>query len=604
MRKNIFLCFLIFTFSSSLYALTPSQNASVIQKLLHTLPFQGSSEREEKIKNASEETVVKIIIKGNKNISEEDILGQISFAVGDKADVYAFNRSVKNIQSMAVFQSVRYTLAKKKKNGRGTEVTFHVEENPLIKNLVFLGNTVFDDSVLQQQIESKKNRIFNLNQVRQDIKKIESYYQDAGYSWAKVYKIDTPTEDNPVLTFYIGEGVLEELSLTGNMKTKDYVILREIDLRPGDVLKADQLQKDMRRVFNLNYFEGLDPQLIPVDSTPNAYKLDLVLTEKKTNGSFSFGGGYSPLTGFNLMSNLYWDNVFGTGQLVMINGTLSLGSGGQTKGANNYQIKYHNPWMWDKRKSFTARTWLTDGQMPTFLGGSINYKPQRRNGFDIELGFPQADESLFITHKAKFESVLLLNDSVRAYNIYSYTFGLVYDTRDFKMNPTEGYHHVFTAEKSLVLSPISLDFAKFDLTLRKYIPTFKKQVLALRTTFGSLSSPQVNDAELYSTELYYIGGGSTVRGYDDYNPFAQGVLSNVTGIEYRFLFTEIFQLILFADVGYAANNLNDLYSFSNYKLGKGVGVRLSIPALGPIRLDLGFDDKNNSRVHFNMGHTF
>lgn len=582
---------------------TSSNNATIIQNLLNSLPFQESSEKPVS-KKILQDRILDIKIVGNNHVSKEDILSELSIAIGDPIDLYKINRSIKNIQSLSLFSSVTYDIKKSRKR-KGSILTLYLTENPLIEEIVFLGNTQFKPSVLEEKILSKKGAVFKLDDVRKDMKEIEALYHEAGFAWAKIYKIEPPTEDHPVLFFHIGEGVLEELSITGNLKTKDYVIIRELELRPGDVLKTDLLQKDVRRVFNLNYFEAIDPQLTPILTTANAYRLELALTEKKTSGSFSFGGGYSPLSGFSVMSNLYWDNVFGTGQLVMINGSLSLGSGGQARGANNYQIKYHNPWMWDKRKYFTARTWLTDGQVVSFLGGGgVNYSPQKRNGFDIEVGFPQANETFWITHKTKFESVLLLNENVRAYNIYSYTLGLIYDTRDYNMNPTKGFHHVFTAEKSLTLSPISLDFFKSDLTLRQYIPTFKKQVLALRTTLGSLSSPQINDMQLYATERYYVGGGSTVRGYDDYNPFAQGVLSLVSGIEYRFLFTDIFQLILFADLGSAANNLNDLYSFSKHKLGKGVGVRLNVPGLGPLRLDLGFDDNQNSRVHFNIGHTF
>ena len=100
-----------------------------------------------------------------------------------------------------------------------------------------------------------------------------------------------------------------------------------------------------------------------------------------------------------------------------------------------------------------------------------------------------------------------------------------------------------------------------------------------------------------------MGGGSTVRGYDDLFPFSYGNKRVLSSIEYRFLFTPIFQLVLFTDAGSASLNA-DVFHLSTWKVGKGVGIRLNVPPVGPIRLDLGIDEEGVSRIHFSMGHSF
>ena len=127
-------------------------------------------------------------------------------------------------------------------------------------------------------------------------------------------------------------------------------------------------------------------------------------------------------------------------------------------------------------------------------------------------------------------------------------------------------------------------------------------MLATKVELGSLNSPNINNEIVYASEYYYIGGPNTVRGYDQMSPFATGSKKAIGTAEYRFIFTKKFQLIFFIDIGHAS--LDNIFSLNKYKTGKGVGIRFNIPPFGPIKLDLGFNEDNNSELHFSMGHTF
>ncbi|RAP36533.1 hypothetical protein DID80_05070 [Candidatus Marinamargulisbacteria bacterium SCGC AAA071-K20] len=544
-------------------------------------------------------TIVAVVVTGNHAILEKKIRTIITLKKGDKLNPYKINRNVKNIKSIGSFKSVSSDV--EKKNGKAT-VTFIVEEFPIVSKIKFSGTSIVSQNSLLSTISSKSNKPYNLAQTRKDIKSIENYYHNRGYFQAKVYKVTNPNKKSKNLTFHVAEGIVDEIFITGNIKTQDYIIIREIDIKPGDVINEQQLKQNIRRIFNLNYFNQINPKFVP-GSKPHTYRLEIEIVEKETNGSFTVGGGYSPNSGFSLFSDLYWDNIFGSGQLIMLKGNFAFGNSKLSNRNSTYQFKYHNPWMWDERKSFTFRTWLTDGNISSInpLGGNLTIQDETRRGFDVAIGIPHTYD-FRTSHAAKYESVSL-NDLGRFHSIYSYKFGTSYDTRDFRMNPREGMFHTASVEQTLKFRHNSLIFTQFELGLKRFIPTFKKQTIALRTDLGYLTSPQINDTELFNSEWYYIGGGSTVRGYDDLFPFAYGNKRIISSIEYRFLFTPTFQLVLFTDAGSSSLN-TDVFHPSTWKIGKGVGIRLNVPPVGPIRLDLGIDEEGVSRVHFSMGHTF
>ena len=91
----------------------------------------------------------------------------------------------------------------------------------------------------------KKGEIFSFKNVRNDIDSIEKDYSTKGYLFTKVKKVDLPTLKNPILKFIIEESTFDSVTVSGNAKTKDYVILREIDIKPGDEINEKELRKTL-----------------------------------------------------------------------------------------------------------------------------------------------------------------------------------------------------------------------------------------------------------------------------------------------------------------------------------------------------------------------
>ncbi len=593
--KGIFFFFIVF------FPIRVSTEPLKLENILKSLTPSFASPSEELSQEtliSTENRIERIEVTGNYHIPSHFIHNILTLRSGEEFNPYKINRNSKNIQSLGLFQEV--TSSVEKIPGKGKRIVFYVKENPKISEIIFKGNTLFSSKELEEFLETKKEDILNFEMLRRDIQKIQEYYHKNGYQYASVFSVQTPSSKEEPLVFMIGEGRIEEIVLTGNTKTRDYVILREMDLRPGMPFRQSVFQEDIRRIYNLNFFTDIRPQVLS-GSAADTKILEIEVVERPSNASFTFGGALSPQQGFSLLSDLYWDNLFGTGQLGMLKGQFNLGGSPQAGRSSTYQLKYHNPWMWDDRKSLTFRTWLTDGQLSAtnFLDTTQPLIDARKKGLDLTLGLPFSYElKTFHTFK---DEVIDLPSTLLKYKIHSYAFNITYDTRDIWFNPSQGDFHSFSVEKSLLFFANSLDFVKFDVGLKKFFKIADQQTLAVRLDGGVIESPQINNEAIFKSEYYIVGGGNTVRGYDE-TGFSFGNKRVIVSLEYRLLFNDMFQGVAFIDAGFATKG--SIGGLNKYRIGKGIGIRLNLPPLGPLRLDFGIDDLSVLRTHFSIGHSF
>ncbi len=564
---------------------------------LHAIDVVLNTQLDEKLKNISIKDIDKeeafefnvlrkLEFKGLETISEDIVRNEISVFIGDKLDPFTINRNLKRIEALGFFDSVSSELSDYE---GGKKWVIVVRENPTVDQIIFSGNGSISNDELSEVVDTQIGEIFNFATVRNDVQKIESKYKDEGFILVKVKKIDLPTYKNKTLTFTIQESQYDEIGVSGNTKTKDYVILREIDIKQGDKVNEQELKKNLQRIYNLNYFGQIYPDIQPATGTNNVYNL-IINVEEKSTDSVNFGGGWGQRSGAFLYSDLNINNLLGTGQLVALKG--QWGSNLQT-----YQFKYHNPWMFGKRRSFTYRAWNTRGNYGFNNMFSSGYRPEVRYGMDAAVGLPHSYE-LRSVHKVKIEKVNISESDFsdeNDYSIQSYTYSLAYDTRDIRFNPLNGVFYVGTVENGFKLRSNSLVFTKYDLSLSNFFQTFEKQTIATRVIIGRING------NVEQTEYYFVGGPNTVRGYVQYpNSFGVGKTQLLANIEYRFLFSEVFQFLFFIDAGWASSLGSDI---TKGKIGKGLGFRITSP-LGPIRIDFGIDEEGEMRTHFNIGHIF
>lgn len=533
------------------------------------------------------ERVASVTVKGNDLVSYDEILAAVSLRPGDVISQAGVNNDLRAIYALGYFSDVKPSFTD---TNKGVAVAYTVAENVPFSGVLLSGNTVFSTPEILSAFKSRVGMPLSFALVRSDIAALEGKYHEEGYILAKV--VDASSDpDTGVLSIRLVEGMIEGLSVDGNTNTKDYVILREINSKPGTVLNDKVLGKDLRRLFNLGFFSEVTPDFQPGQS-PDVVNLIIKVKEGKTT-TINFGGGYGEREGWFGFVDLNSDNLMGTGQGVMVRG--QVGQQLQT-----YQLRYTYPWLFpDKlgdRVLFSARRWLTIGRN-VYLVETLE-KEGIYNGWEIGFSKPFNDEwSTGITLGSENVHPTGLS-TFEPYTSNTVGLSLSYDTRDNWMNPSKGDYYTFGVRRGWKYAASGeTNFTKWSADFNRFYSPFERQTIAGRVSTGY----GIGDVPV--GELYYAGGANTVRGYEPMEA-RSGTKKFILNIEYRYTFNDIFQGVLFYDWGNAwYSGWPNTYDFIS---GKGLGLRLNTP-MGPIRLDYGVAANRSfseGALHFSIGHAF
>lgn len=547
--------------------------------------------------------ITAIVVEGNENISKDLIISQITSNLGDVFSKESIEKDVKAIYELGYFKDVRVKLESFRE---GYKVVFVVVENLPLKEINITGNTVVSKEEMREVMILQEGQIFSQKILKNDLTRISQLYKDRGYLLANIKEINFDEQGKLWIT--ISEGHLEKILVEGNNKTKEKVITREINIKPGDLFDFEKVKKSLQKIYNLGYFEDVTMKLEP-GSEEDVVVLVIKVIEKNT-GKFGIGAGYNSEEGLIGFASIEEMNLFGGGQKV--EAKLELG------GRTTYKVSFLEPWLANTPTSLGFDVYDTitnqedkEGEEVIAeydeikLGGRLIFG--RKISDSINLGLELKIERVnydLISGTLPEDTNEGLTDSLMP------TF--TYDTRDNVFDPTSGWYNSLSIEKAGGFLGGDYDFTKYNLTLRTYLSTdffkdifniggFKKitdnlskGVLAFRAMGG------MADTDLPSFAAYQVGGMNTVRGYDS-GEFS-GDKSLVFNAEYRFPLAENFQAVLFVDWGQAWD-IEESIDFADLKFGRGVGVRFDTP-IGPIRLDYGINEEGIGKTYFSIGHTF
>ncbi len=216
---------------------------------------------------SQEEPSKKIIkyvdVKNNKTVSSAKILAKLKTKRGDVFRDKVVNEDVKRLYLMGYFSEVKVSV---EDDEDGVGVVFVVTEKPPITSIVFVGNRVYSEKKLTNNIKSKVNEFADERQLKQDAEAIEDLYKRAGYPWVEVnYQIEQKPEDKKVTVFFnIKENqraVIRRINILGNIAFSDKRIMRLIKSRTSGlfrsgVYKKDVAEDDMERIKYFYKNEG------------------------------------------------------------------------------------------------------------------------------------------------------------------------------------------------------------------------------------------------------------------------------------------------------------------------------------------------------------
>ena len=489
----------------------------------------------------------------------------------------------------------------------GVKITYHVMENPVLRSVEITGNRVYSTEQIKSMLNVKTGEILNLRQLNIDLANIETAYRQNGYILAKLKDISIDESGNLSLQF--NEGILEGYAVKGNDKTKDYVITREMRMKPGEVFNSEKARRSMQRVYNLGFFEDVSVKLLPGQQDPDNIIMELTVVEKRT-GSFGIGAGYSSQDGLLGMVSIGDTNFRGTGDSVKA----MYEFGGDDGDDSGYSISYTKPWLDEKETSGTFRIYNRKYEYDDYNndGDDIETYNKKNEGYELNFGRPINEYTTnflgFRINKTEYrghESGPYDRSTPQYAEWRDNNFGetrsiiatQIRDTRDNIYFPTEGSRTSIGVEYAGLGG--DFDYTKLTLSGQKYYKVGHAQVIAIRGSVG------YSNDDLPENAVFEVGGQNSVRGYRD-DQFSGNKMVMGT-VEYRFPLANKVQGAIFTDVGDAWGGKswgpwNDIEDELTLHSSVGIGMQVQTP-IGAVRLDYGWGE-DGGRLHFTVGGSF
>lgn len=578
------------------------------------------------IEEGQKVSIDKITIEGNKAVTDREIKRAMktrqwwlfSFLTGSgvyseeqiRADLSIIKELYQSRGYIYVAVSEPQVALSQDKKDLYITITISEGEQYRVGSIKVKGNTVVSDSELYSQVKTAPGQIFDRTALKKDIDRIIDLYMDRGYARADVDPlIDVNKEEKTAdITLSVIEGGIfriGRIDISGNIKTRDKVIRREMRVDEGDIFSKKLLTRSFQRINNLNYFDNVDIRPTPKADT-QLMDIDVKVEEKLT-GMLSIGGGYSSVDKFMIMGEITQTNLFGRGLQLKLKADLS-------SRRTNYNLSLRDPWFMDKPVSASIGVYnevvdytdydkkATGGnisfgrELSEYVGGSINYEIEQ-----VEITNVSDDASLLILNQVGSKLTSSISPSIWR------------DTRDNNLDPSSG------SKNALYFTFAGLGgdnhFWKLAVDSGWYFPVIWDTTFGLRGRYGSVRGYNSHEVPLY--ERFYVGGISTIRGlgFGEGGPVNEkgeeigGIQQLIFNAEYIFPILNEMKLkgVLFFDYGGAFDH-SYAVSERNMRRTTGAGMRWMSP-LGPLRLEWGYnlDKRENEGQHkweFSLGGFF
>jgi outer membrane protein insertion porin family len=503
-------------------------------------------------------------------------------------------------------------------------INIKIDEGPQFKigNVDIEGDLIQSKSELIEKIKIAKEEFYNRELIREDVLSLQDLYSDAGYAYADISpRIDQDTERLTAnVTYLINKGspvYFEKIMITGNTKTRDKVIRRELKVYEQELFSGKLLKRGVRDLYRLEYFEDIKVNTTK-GSADDKMILKIDVTEKPT-GTLSFGAGYSSMDKLFVMGSISQRNLFGRGQVLDLRAQLS---GGETK--SSYSLSFTEPWLFDIPLSAGFDLYDTSRDYDTYdkesFGGTLRagYEIFDYTRASLSYNYDRADIKL----DPDEDPSTAIRDMEGKNVGHTVTGILRRDSRDRIFNPTEGSNNSITIKHAGTPMGGDIGFTKYIGDSGWYIPLFWDTVGLLHGRIGYMHDQAGRKEPVW--ERFYLGGMDSVRGYDwrDISPREGndkegdeigGNKMLQFNIEFIFPIVKNAGLmgVLFYDMGNAYDNGEDI-DLGELRKSAGYGFRWYSP-IGPIRLECGYiletDDRGDGeagdhRWEFTMGTVF
>jgi len=481
-------------------------------------------------------------------------------------------------------------------------ITINITEGPkfTISDVRLAGELLLPEQELMRLVTVRPGDTYSRERLTQSAKAISDRMGSDGYAFANVNAVPEINREERTagFTFYIDPGrrvYVRRVNISGNAKTRDEVIRREIRQLEDGWYDATRIDRSKVRITRLQYFEDVNIETPSVPGSPDQVDLNITVTEKAT-GNLLLGVGYSSAEGVVFSGSVSQNNVLGTGNSL----TAALNT---SKVNQQIAITYVEPY------------WTADGVSRSFEIYDRNVNPSslpvaayqsQTAGAALGFGIP-ITETDAINVGARFEhthlslysdSPLLYQEFVREFgaitNSVIFSAGWSRDTRDSILFPTRGMLQSAFVE----LGVGDLLYYKANYLIQWFTPMPLGSVLMLRSDLGYGGG--LGNKPLPFFKAYYAGGVGSVRGYETASLGPQDISGNTIGGRQKVIGNvELFfpvpgtkagdqstRMSVFVDAGQIYDSGFEP-SLESFRYSTGVGLAWNSP-VGPLKFSYGY----------------
>ncbi|KRU23507.1 outer membrane protein assembly factor BamA [Psychrobacter piscatorii] len=486
--------------------------------------------------------VVDINVIGNKHFSDEEI--KDVFAVKEsswtrllsKSDRYAQEKLAASLDNLkALYQNdgyVRFAVdnavlnISEDKRSVFIEVSLSEGEQYQFGDVNFLGKPTFNNDELKELVTFAPNEKYSQAKLDDTTAALKRRYGNEGYYLAQVRPVPRINDDTKMVDvdYYIDPArpiYVRRINFTGNLKTQDEVLRREMRQLEGSLASSEKIQLSRTRLMRTGFFKAVNVDVKPVPNQPDQVDVNYTV-EEQPSGSSTIAAGYSQSGGVTFQLDLTQNNFMGTGNRVKA--ALS-----RSETRDSYSLGYTDPYFTENGVSqgisaYYRETKYDDRNVSNYVtdayGATLNYSypvdetKRVSAGLNVDnttvrggrfLGISNAQEIIddggtVEDFTGDFEGRTGFKNDYQTYNLL---LGWDYSTLDRPVFPTKGMSH--TVDATIGLGDSS--YQKLVYRGNVYYPLYKDWIARGYTKLG-----YGNDLPFY--ENFYAGGYGSVRGYE------------------------------------------------------------------------------------------
>lgn len=466
-----------------------------------------------------------IYFVGNQGFSDSELLDELStkkskwYKFFSSSDVYDSDRIEFDKEKLRRFYGSRgyadftaiSSIAQITPNKDSFFITFLIEEG--IKYHLGEINIVnhvekFDSSILEKEILIKKGKIYNSDFIDKTVDKMVERMSEKSYAFANIEPVLKRDKDKKIVDvdFVISETpriYIDQIRVSGNTRTLDEVIRRELRLREGDPYNITKINRSKQRLQNLGFFEKVDFKTKRINQTDKV-DIEIEIKEKKT-GELNLGIGYSTVDKATANAGIKERNLFGTGRELGLN---------LQKSTNRFagEVNYTKPYFLDRaidvgfdlsKYQLNKRNTLVYDQDSNGITLRGDYSITEFLKHQIRYSF--SDETIANVDSTASQNIQSLKGSFTK-SIIGHSF--LYDKRDSRIDPKDGYYISLSQDYTGVGGDIKN--IKYEGSSGLYLPTFSEDYILKFLVRGGYVDGLGQDVR--SNSAFFLGGNS-FRGF-------------------------------------------------------------------------------------------